>query len=262
MDKIIASKAEMNRIAARAKTTFDVATEICILRAKAFKPMTGSSERGGTYNYFQDRVLINQNVAELRTLPHLEWTIFHEYGHAYFARTFARNSFIPMIVHAPWVEDELIKNGIRHMWNGLCDCFVNELVFRKVGLKKFDPTIEETLDNMSKELPSGMCFHLYDYWKHGRNEQVAQKAKEKSPPEILSVLRSKLSLTTLDNPIDQMVGALAFIGNQLFQIRICRKAMSKREIEKSAGFTLPKFWGEENSNLELLELTQRVLSRN
>ena len=254
-DKIIASKAEMNRIAARAKTTFDVTTEICILRAKAFEAMTKSSGRGGTYNYFQDRVLVNQYVAELRTSPYLEWTIFHEYGHAYFARTFARNSFFPMIVYAPWVEDELIENGIRHMWNGLCDCFVNELVLTKIGLKKFDPTLEETLDEMSKELASGMCFHLYDYWKHGRNEQVAQKAKERISPEIFGVLQSKLSLASFDNPIDQMVSALAFVGNRLFQIRICRKAMSKKEIEKKAGYTLPEFWGGENTNLESLEIT-------
>jgi hypothetical protein len=52
-----------------------------------------------------------------------------------------------------------------------------------------------------------------------------------------------------------MVGALAFVGNRLFQIKICRKAMPKREIERNAGYTLPKFWGDENSNLELLELT-------
>ena len=256
MDKIKVSNEEINRIAARAKTMLDVTTEICILGAKGFKAVTGSSERGGTYNYFQDRVLVNQNVVELRTLPYLEWTIFHEYGHAHFARTFARNSFFPgMIVYAPWVEDEVIKNGIRHMWNGLCDCFVNELVLSKTGLRKFDPTMEETLDEMSKELASGMCFHLYDYWKHGREEQVAQKAKETIPPEIFGVLQGKLSLTSLDNPVDQMVGALAFVGNRLFQIKICRKAMSKREIEKSAGFTLPKFWGDENSNLELLEIT-------
>lgn len=256
MDKIKVSNAEINKIAARAKTMLDVTTEICILGAKGFKAMTGSSERGGTYNYFQDRVLVNQNVVELRTLPYVEWTIFHEYGHAHFARTFARNSFFPgMIVYAPWVEDEVIKNGIRHMWNGLCDCFVNELVLRKAGLKKFDPTLEETLDKISKELASGMCFHLYDYWKHGRDGQVAQKAKEKIPPEILNVLQSKLSLTSLDNPVDQMVDVLAFTGNRLFQIKVGSKTMSKREIEKSAKAALPGFWGDENTNLELLEIT-------
>ena len=255
MDKIKASNTEINEIATLAKTTLNVTTEICILKAKAFKAMTGSSESGGRYNYFQDRVLINKDVAQLRTLPHLEWTIFHEYGHAYFARIFARNRFFPMIVYASWVEDALIKNGIRHMWNGLCDCFVNELVLRKMGLKKFDPTLEETLDEMPKELSSAMCFHLYDYWKHGHNEQVAQKAKEKIPPEILNVFQSKLSLTSSDNPIDQMVGALAFIGSQLFQIKVCRKAMSMREIEKSGGAALPKFWGDENTDLGLLEIT-------
>jgi hypothetical protein len=31
--------------------------------------------------------------------------------------------------------------------------------------------------------------------------------------------------------------------------------MPKREIERNAGYTLPKFWGEENTNLELLEIT-------
>ena len=135
--------------------------------------MTGSSKSGGNYNYLQDRVLINQNVAELRAFPYLEWTIFHEYGHAYFARTLARNSFFPMIIYAPTIEDAPIENGIRHMWNGLCDCLVNEVVLSKAGLKKFDPTVEETLCNISEELALGLCFHLYDYWKHGRNEQVA-----------------------------------------------------------------------------------------
>jgi hypothetical protein len=255
MVKIKVSNTEMNSIAARAKITLNVATEICILKTKAFKAMTGSSQRGGTYNYFQDHVLINQNVAELHALPHLEWMIFHEYGHAYFARTFARNSFFPMIIYAPTVEDAIMENGVRHMWNGLCDCFVNELVLRKTGLKKFDPTLEETPDEISKELASGMCFHLYDYWKHGRDEQVAQKAKEKIPPELLSVLQSELSLGLLDNPIGQMVGVLASIGNRLFEIGVGRKTMSKREIEKSAGTRLPEFWGRESTELELMLVT-------
>lgn len=254
MDKVKASSAEINKIAARAKTTFNVTTEIRILKLKAFKAMTGSAQRGGTYNYFQDSVLINQNVLELRTLPHLEWTIFHEYGHAYFARIFARNNFFPMIAYAPTIEDSLIENGIRHVWNGLCNCYVNELVLRKTGVKKFDPTLEETIDKMPKELASAMCFHLYDYWKHGRNEQLAQKAKEKISPEILNVLQDKLSLTSLDNPIDQMVDTLSIIGSQLFQIKVLKKVMSKREVEKSARAALPGFWGDENANIELLEI--------
>lgn len=245
----------MNRIAERAKTALDVTTEVCILKTKAFKAMTGSVQRGGTYSYFQDRVLVNQNVAERCTLPHLEWMIFHEYGHAYFARTFAKNSFFPMIVYATTVEDAIVENGVRHLWNGLCDCYVNELVFRRAGFRKFDPTLEESVDKMREELAAGMCFHLYDYWKHGLSEQVAQEAKEKIPHEILNALQTKLTLTSLDNPIDPMVHALAFVGDKLFHIRVVTKTMSKSEIEKSAGAALPEFWGNDNTNLELLEIT-------
>ncbi len=255
VDKNKVSSTEMKSIAGRAKTTLNITTEICILKTKAFKAMTGSVQRGGTYNYFQDRVLVSQNIAERYTLPHLEWMIFHEYGHAYFARTFAKNSFFPMIVYALALEDAIIENGVRHLWNGLCDCYVNELVFRKAGFRKFDPTLEETIDKISEELAAGMCFHLYDYWKHGLDEQVAQKAKEKIPPEIFSALQTELSLTSLNNPIDPMVHALAFVGNKLFQIKVVTKTMSKREIEKSAGAALPEFWGDDNTNLELLEIT-------
>jgi hypothetical protein len=65
--------------------------------------------------------------------------IFHEYGHAYFARTFAKNSFFPMIVYAATVEDTIVENGVRHMWNGLCDCYVNELVLGKGGVEEIRP---------------------------------------------------------------------------------------------------------------------------
>ena len=255
MDKKKISSTEMNRIAGHAKAMLNVTSEICILKTKAFKAMTGSVQREGTYNYFQDRVLVNQNLAELRTLRHLEWMIFHEYGHAYFARTFAKNSFFPMIVYATTVENVIVEEGVRHMWNGLCDCYVNELVLRKAGFRKFDPTLEESVDKISEELASGMCFHLYDYWKHGVNEQVAQKAKEKVPHEIFSALQTGLSLASLDNPIDPMVHALAFVGNKLFQIKVVTKTMSKREIEKSAGAALPEFWGNDNTSLESLEIT-------
>jgi hypothetical protein len=255
VDKKKIPRTEMNRIAERAKTALNVTSEICILKTKAFKATTGSVQRGGTYNYFQDRVLVNQNIAERCTLLHLGWMIFHEYGHAYFARTFAKNSFFPMIVYATTVEDAVMEEGVRHMWNGLCDCYVNELVFRKAGFRKLDPTLEESLDKISEELAAGMCFHLYDYWKHGLNEQVAQKAKEKIPHEIFNALQTKLSLTSLDNPIDPMVHALAFVGDKLFQINVVTKTMSKREIEKNARSMLPEFWGDYNTNLELLEIT-------
>jgi len=52
-----------------------------------------------------------------------------------------------------------------------------------------------------------------------------------------------------------MVGALAFIGSWLFRSKVCRKAISKQEIAKNAGATLPKFWEDENRDVELLEIT-------
>lgn len=65
----------------------------------------------------------------------------------------------------------------------------------------------------------------------------------------------RLSLSSLNNPIDQMVRALAFVGNRLFQIKVVTKTMSKRKIEKNAGVALPEFWGDDNTNLALLEIT-------
>ena len=56
-------------------------------------------------------------------------------------------------------------------------------------------------------------------------------------------LQSKLSLASLDNQINEMVDALAFIGGALFRLKVRRKAALKQEIEKNAGVTLPKFWG-------------------
>ena len=253
MDKKV-STIEIKRIAADAKITFHISVEIFVLKEKAFKALTGSSERGGTYNYFQDRVLINRSIAGSYALPHLEWMVFHEYGHAYFARTFAKNSFFPMIVYAPTVEDSVVEDGVRHIWNGLCDCFVNELVLMKRGLKKFDTILENTIDKISNELAFGMCFHLYDYWKHGQDQRIAQRAKEKIPPEIIGFLEEELSLDLQDSPIDQIVSALAIVVGSLFPVQVGRMTMQKRDIEKSAKATLPGFWGDENTNLELLQI--------
>lgn len=250
LTKIKTSNAEMNEIANRAKITFNITTEISILKAKAFKTLTGSSEAGGYYLYAQDRVLINRNVVELRSFPHIEWTIFHEFGHAYFARTLARNKFFPALVYGFTVEDNIAK-AVRIIWNGLCDCFINELVLRKASLKKFDPTLEKTLDKLSQKETSGMCFHMYDYWKHGNDEQLAQKAKDRIPPHILSFLENKLSMTLLENPTNEMVGALTFIGDLMFQIKVNKKTLPKKELNLT---TLPEFWGEENTELNVLEI--------
>jgi len=125
MEKRKLSKTEIHNIANLARNTLNIDTEILILKRKTFKTTIGTSQRGGTYNYFQDKVLINKSELDLRTLPHSKWTIFHEYGHAYFARIFAKNGLFPMIVYAANIENALIESGVKHMWNGLCDCFVN-----------------------------------------------------------------------------------------------------------------------------------------
>ena len=255
MNKTKASNTDIRKIAAHAKVTFNVNTEISIPKLKAFKAITGSSQTRGTYNYFQDRVFVNRDIARLLAYPFLEWMIFHEYGHAHFARIFARNSFFPMIIYSPTVMDDIIEHGIRHMWNGLCDCFVNHLVLKKTGAKKFDPLLEDTIDEITKKLAYGMCFHLYDYWKHGTNEQVAQKAKGKIPTEFLDILQSKLSMASINNPIDQIISLLDFSGSYLFEIRVSKDTMSKREIEKERGASLPKFWGDPNADLELIKIT-------
>lgn len=108
LTKIKISNAEMNEIASRAKITFNITAEISILKVQGFKALTGSSENGGYYLYAQDRVLVNRNVAELRSFPHIEWTIFHEFGHAYFARTLARNKFFPVLVYGSSVDRSIL----------------------------------------------------------------------------------------------------------------------------------------------------------
>ncbi len=251
-NKIKINNAEINRIVSKAKSTFNVSTGVRILKRKAFKDVVGDPQIGGTYKYFQDCVFINRSVVRSYGALHLQWMIFHEFGHAYVARIFAKHRFLPTIFYEATIKDDLIKHGIRHMWNGLCDYFVNELISIKVGLKKFDLTLEHTVDDLSKELASAMCFHLYDYWKHGRNAEVARKAKERIPPKILDLLEQELSLIPLDNPIDRMVSLLETIARKLFQIEILSQTMSKKFIEKNVKATLPKFWGDENTNLMVL----------
>jgi len=256
MNRIEITNIDIKKIAAKAKFKFNVNTDVSILKLKAFRAITKrSSEIGGNYNYFQDRIFINRAVTRMRARPFLEWTIFHEYGHAHLARIFARNKFFPMIVYSSVVTDDIVEEGIRHMWNGLSDCFVNHLVLKKIGIKKFDPTLEETIDQISNKLAYAMCFHLYDYWKHGTNEQVAQKAREKIPSEFLDVLQNKLSMTSINDPIDQILSLLDFSGSYLFPIRVGKDTMSRRAIEKNSGASLPNFWGDPNVDLELLKVT-------
>ena len=162
---------------------------------------------------------------------------------------------LPIYFYEPTIKDDFMEHVIRHMWNGLCDYFVNELISIKLGLKKFNSTLEHTVDDLSKELASEMCFHLYDYWIHGRNDKVAQKAKARIPLKILNLLERELSLILLDNPIDRMVNLFGTIARELFQIEVRTQTKSKKAIEEIAKATLPKFWGDENTNLKVLVIT-------
>jgi hypothetical protein len=256
MEKRKLSKTEIHNIANLARNTLNIDTEILILKRKTFKTTIGTSQRGGTYNYFQDKVLINKSELDLRTLPHSKWTIFHEYGHAYFARIFAKNGLFPMIVYAANIENALIESGVKHMWNGLCDCFVNDLILRKFEAKKFDPTMEATIDQISPKLATGMCFHLYDYWKHGFSDKVATKAREKLPPEIRDYLERKLDVYPLSNPTNQLIlDLLSNIASQSFPIKINIVSILKEEIERETKSTLPSFWGKKGKILELFQIT-------
>ena len=246
------SNDEINRLASQARNTFNVSTGIRILKRKAFQNVVGDPQRGGIYKYSQDCIFVNQSVVRSYGKSHLKWTIFHEFGHAYFARVFAAHKFLPIIFYSVTVEDEIMEHGIRHIWNGLCDYLVNDFITTKHGLKKFDQTLEQTIDELSNELTSGMCFHLYDYWKHGRNNKIAQKAKKRIPPRILNLLEHELSPIPLDNPIDRIVRLLETIAGEFFQVKIQCQTMLKRAIEKNAGITLPKFWGRENTNIRVL----------
>lgn len=255
MKSLNSTKTKINRIASQAKSTFNVSTGVRVLKRKAFKNEVGDPQRGGTYKYFQDCILINRDVARSYEPSHLKWMIFHEFGHAYTARVFAKHRFLPIVYYEPTVNDALMKNIIKPMWQGLCDYLVNELVSNKIGLKKFDYTLEHTIDDLGKELTYGMCFHLYDYWKHGRNDKVARKAKARIPLKILSLLDRELSLIPLDNPIDRMISLFGTIARELFQIEVRTRTKSKKDIEEIAKATLPKFWGDENTNLKVLVIT-------
>lgn len=252
---VVSIKIRINRIASQAKSTFNVSTGVRILKRKAFKNEVGDPQRGGTYKYFQDCVFINQNVVRSYGISHLKWMIFHEFGHAYAARVFAKHKFLPIVFYEPTIKDDFMEHVIRPMWQGLCDYFVNELISIKLGLKKLDSTLEHTIDDLSKELTSGMCFHLYDYWKHGRNDKVARKAKARIPLKILNLLDRELSLIPLDNPIDRMISLFGTIARELFQIEVRTRTKSKKAIEEIAKATLPKFWGDENTNLKVLVIT-------
>ncbi len=255
MRNVISNKIKINAIVSQARSTFIVSTRVRVLKRKAFRNEVGDPQRGGTYKYFQDCILINRDVARSYEPPHLKWMIFHEFGHAYTARVFAKHRFLPLVYYDSTVDDALMKNIIKPMWQGLCDYLVNELVSDKTGLKKFNYTLEHTIDDLEKESTYSMCFHLYDYWRHGQNNEVARKAKEKIPLKILDILERELSLIQLGNPIDQMINLFGTIASEIFQIEVRIQTTSKKAIEKTARAILPSFWGNENTNLRVLKIT-------
>lgn len=250
-------KIEIKRIASEAKSTFDIPTRLCILKKKAFKIQVGDPQRGGAYRYFQDCVFINQSVVRSYSASHLEWMLFHEFGHAYVARIFAKHKFFPIVFYESIVDDNLMEHAVKTMWQGLSDYYVNELVLTKLGLKKIDLTLEHTIDDISQPLASGMCFRLYDYWKHGRNNEIAQKAKEKIPLSILNTLEQALSTIPLDNPIDRMINLFGAIIRELFKIDASVQAGSKKEIEENAKAKIPEFWGDDNTKLSIMVVTSK-----
>lgn len=151
-----------------------------------------------------------------------------------------------------------MEHVIKPMWQGLCDYFVNELISTKLDLRKFDSTLEHTIDDISEELARGTCFHLYDYWKHGRNNEIAQKARAKIPLNILNVLERELSMIPLNNPIDRMINLFGTIIRELFKIEVGIQTSSKKEIEEMAKGKLPKFWGDDNTKLAVIVVTLKV----
>ena len=250
-------KIEIKRIASEAKSTFDIPTRLRVLKRKAFKIQVGDPQRGGTYEYFQDCVYINQNVVRSYSASHLKWVIFHEFGHAFAARIFAKHKFFPVVFYESIINDNLMEHAVKTMWQGLSDYYVNELLLTKLGLKKIDPTLEHTIDDISDALASGMCFHLYDYWKHGRNSEIAQKAKEKIPLNILNILEQELSTISLDSPIDRMVNLFGTIIRELFKIDVSVQTGSKKEIEENAKAKIPEFWGDDNTKLSVMVVTSK-----
>ena len=250
-------KIEIKRIASEAKSTFGIPTRLRILKKKAFKIQVGDPQRGGTYKYFQDCVFINQNIVRSYSASHLKWMLFHEFGHAYTARIFAKHKFFPIIFYEPIISDDLMEHAVKTMWQGLSDYFVNEFILTKLDLKKFDPTLEHTIDDISEELASGMCFHLYDYWKHGRNTEIAQKAKEKIPLNILGILEQGLSTIPLDNPVDRMINLFGTIIRELFKIEVSIQTGSKKVLEEKAKAKLAEFWGDDNTKLSVMVVTSK-----
>lgn len=248
---------EIVEIANSAKETLSVTPDLKIHNAKTFKLMTKRSEdNAGSYNYIQDRVFINKDVAQLLPPPHLEWMIFHEFGHARLARSFAHDHFYPAITYANYIQDNVISNGVGNIWNGLCDCFVNELVLQKKGLKKCDQTLENSIDGIEGKFAMAMSFHLYDYWRHGWENKRAQEAKTKIPTEILNFLKNKLPLTSLDNPFREAFDSLSFVVKMVFPLRISIQSMSKKMFEANISRTkLPEFWGNDDSQLSLILFT-------
>jgi len=221
--------------------------------------MVRDKQRGGTYNYFQDCVFINRDIVVSYDLESLRWIIFHEFAHALTARIFAKQSFFPgVIVIEPLIED-LVKNVVNTMWRGLSDYLVNELVFVKASLKKIDHLLEQTggVKTISNLEASGMCFHLFDYWKHGRNEKVKEEAIQKIPPEVLRVLDQSLPQIELENPKDTLLYTLKTVAYKALRINVRSLIVTREFIEKNASASLPAFWRQNQTKIEILQATLR-----
>lgn len=250
---------EIEKIANVAKDTLNVPTELEIIpKPKAFKLVTrGFGDNAGSYSYARDKVFINKEVAQLLDYPHLEWMLFHEFGHARIARSFAELHFFPAISYSDDIDDKLISNGIKICWNSLCDCFVNELLLQKKNLKKFDSTLEKTIDTFGERLATGLCFQLYDYWKHGINEELAKKAEEKIPVEIFNQLKKLLPLTLLENIVKEAIDSLNFVVGTIFYLRVSTHILTKKQLEtETFGSEIPKLWGDDNTELALIRITR------
>jgi len=236
-----------------AKTVFQVSPIVQILSEKAFSVEVKDKARGGTYNYFKDCIFLNTDVLKLRSKKDLRWTIYHEFAHALCARIFAKEKFFPgTVIYGAELEDDLLEHGVKTMWNGLCDYLVNELVSLRTSLKKFDTTTEQTVDDLPMSLRVGMCFHLYDYWKHGRDQRVRQKSRTKIPLELLNLLDAHLPHIPLDRPVDAMVQIFRIVIDEIFKMKMEVLFLSKRDIEAKFGASLPEFWGPPDTELGIL----------
>ena len=241
---------EINEIISAVKKELDVYPLVSIQNTKTFMLMTKHAEdSGGCYKYEKDCVFINKEYAQSLTALNLEWLIFHEFGHAKYARSFAKASFFPLLAYEN-VSQQFIANVVRHMWNGICDYFVNELIFQRRGLEKYDSTTERTVDTLPQTLATGMCFHLFDYWKHGHDKIVAQKARDKIPPDVLGIVQSSLSMAT-DDPVKELLNSFKSLLEFIWPLSVSTEKMQDK-------IKLPDFWGYDSTLLSVIKITPKV----